>query len=555
MTSDPAFDDVPQHPAESSSPALQNRGAVFTRRWVADLVLDLSGYLPEEDLGSEKLIEPAVGHGAFLMPIVERLIESCEAHDRNVSDCMDAIAAFDIDPTAVEAARANVRTVLASHDVDVKAAHQLSVAWVREADFLQIAGSLPPARWVLGNPPYVRVEDLDPDDLADYRQRWSAMSGRADLYVGFLQAGLSLLAPEGRLGVICADRWMRNQYGATLRSMIEDDFAVDSCVVLHDVDAFEDQVAAYPAITVLRAGAQAHTMVCDASANFDQNAAARLSAAHRQGPGPVRSDTGMELSWTTKWFRGSGSSWPSGTPEQLAQLTALEARLPTLIDAGVNLGVGVATGADGIYLTDRTRNIEPERLVPVVSARETSSGQIAWSGRYLVNPWDDEGNLISLADHRGLANYLRRHKSKLTARHVARRRPDTWWRTIDRVDPALASTPKLLIPDLKDRIHPVLDPGTYYPAHSLYYLTAPEWDLDVLGGLLLSDIATSFIEAYSVRMANNYLRVSAQYLRRVRIPAYSTIDPTTRAALVAAFQDRDIHAANQATAIAYGLDN
>lgn len=552
MTSNPVFYDAPQRPAEPIG-VVAKRGAVFTRRWIVDLVLDLSGYVPEEDLGAEKLIEPAVGHGAFLIPIVERLLISCERHGRDIADTAEAIAAFDIDPSAVKAARANVRAVLTGHGVDTSTARRLATAWVREADFLKVADSLPPSRWVLGNPPYVRVEDLDPADLVDYRKRWTAMSGRADLYVGFLQAGLSLLAPEGRLGVICADRWMRNQYGATLRSMIEDDFAVDCCVVLHDVDAFEDQVAAYPAVTVLRAGAQAHALVCDANGDFDQVAATRLTAAYRHGPGPVRSDMSMDLSWTTEWFRGGGSSWPSGTPEQLARLTTLEARLPTLKDAGVHLGVGVATGADGIFLTDRTGDIETDRLVRIVAARETSSGQIDWSGRYLVNPWDDDGNLVTLSDYPGLGAYLRRHKSKLEARHVARRRPDTWWRTIDRVDPTLASTPKLLIPDLKDRIHPVLDSGTYYPAHSLYYLTASGWDLDVLGGLLLSDIATSFIEAYSVRMANNYLRVSAQYLRRVRVPELSVIDAATRTALATAFQRRDVEAANQASAIAYSL--
>ena len=34
---------------------------------------------------------------------------------------------------------------------------------------------------------------------------------KADLFVGFFEKGLALLRPGGRLGFICADRWMRNQ--------------------------------------------------------------------------------------------------------------------------------------------------------------------------------------------------------------------------------------------------------------------------------------------------------------------------------------------------------
>src|SRR5206468_1362042 len=100
------------------------------------------------------------------------------------------------------------------------------------------------------------------------------------------------------------------------------------------------------------------------------------------------------------------------------------------------------------------------------------------------------------------------HKPRLMDRYVARQNPNTWWRTIDRVRPSLVGTPKLLIPDVKDRIHPVLDTGRYYPMHNLYYMVAPSWDLRVLGGLLMSDLAHQFIQAYSVKMASGYYRIS-----------------------------------------------
>ena len=51
-------------------------GEVFTRRWVVDLILDLVGYTPDEDLGAQTLVEPSCGTGAFLVPVVDRLIES-----------------------------------------------------------------------------------------------------------------------------------------------------------------------------------------------------------------------------------------------------------------------------------------------------------------------------------------------------------------------------------------------------------------------------------------------------------------------------------------------
>lgn len=52
------------------------RGAVFTRREVVDLILDLVGYTTDKDLSRFRLLEPAAGHGDFLIPAIERLVTS-----------------------------------------------------------------------------------------------------------------------------------------------------------------------------------------------------------------------------------------------------------------------------------------------------------------------------------------------------------------------------------------------------------------------------------------------------------------------------------------------
>ena len=97
---------------------------------------------------------------------------------------------------------------------------------------------------------------------------------------------------------------------------------------------------------------------------------------------------------------------------------------------------------------------------------------------------------------------------------MARNRPGSWYRTIDRVDPSLQARPKLVLPDLKSAAHPVLDTGEFYPHHNLYYVVSDKWDLEVLGGLLLSDIANLFVGAYCVKMRGGTYRFQAQYLQK-----------------------------------------
>src|SRR5436305_10653113 len=71
-------------------------GEVFTRRWVVELILDLVGYTPDRDLAAQILVEPSCGTGAFLVPIADRLIESCQRHGRDITSVTGAVQAFDL---------------------------------------------------------------------------------------------------------------------------------------------------------------------------------------------------------------------------------------------------------------------------------------------------------------------------------------------------------------------------------------------------------------------------------------------------------------------------
>src|SRR5204862_3795297 len=135
------------------------------------------------------------------------------------------------------------------------------------------------------------------------------------------------------------------------------------------------------------------------------------------------------------------------------------------------------------------------------------------------------------------------HRPALEQRNIARRSGDGWYRTIDRVTHRLLEQHKLYFPDMKLTSNPVLDDGQTYPHHNLYYLTSGSWDLEVLGGLLLSRVAQLFIEAYCVRMRGGTLRFQAQYLRRIRIPDPTAMTAGVHDRLREAFRRRDADAA------------
>lgn len=530
-----------------------DHGEVFTRRWVVDLILDLSGYYVERPLHELRLVEPSCGSGAFLTVIAARLSASCRKHDVDLQAARPAIRACDLLQRNVEAAKIAVAEVLLDDGWSPKTIKSVVDAWIVREDFLLSAFEPGTADFVVGNPPYIRIEDLPVERNDAYRAAWPTMGGRADIYVGFLEKGLSLLKQEGRLGFICADRWMRNQYGTALRERVAGNFSVEAVISMHDVDAFDAEVQAYPAVTILANRRQQSALVVDTNAVFGEEAAREIVQYATEPACEPQSRLGYKAARLPHWFSGR-ESWPQGSPERLAMIERLSDNFPPLQSAltGTRVGIGVATGADGVFVVREPVDVEPDRLIPLSMVRDIATGTFKSSGHLLVNPWNEAG-LVDLSDYPKLAAYFGGLEGDLRKRNIAARQPRTWFRTIDRVDLALTAKPKLLIQDMRLSIFPVLDDGTAYPHHNLYYVVSDKWEMTVLGGLLMSDVANAFIEAYAVKMRGGTLRFQAQYLRRIRVPKIEDVSEQDCALLSEAFARRDVE---QATAVAlrlYGL--
>jgi hypothetical protein len=194
----------------------------------------------------------------------------------------------------------------------------------------------------------------------------------------------------------------------------------------------------------------------------------------------------------------------------------------------------VATGADKVFLGDfEGLDVEDSRKLPLAVNRDIAGGHFTWHGQGVVNPWADNGGLVRLDEYPRLAAYLAPHRQVLSWRHTARGDPDRrWYKTIDRVTAPLTWQPKLLVPDIRgDGDAIAYDPGIAYPHHNLYFLTSTTWDLRALQALLRSGVARLFVDAYAVRIGGGYLRFQAQYLRRIRLPRWSAVDPELKAAL------------------------
>ncbi len=533
------------------------RGAVFTRPEVVEAILDLSGYTPDRPLHRLRLLEPSFGAGDFLLPSIRRLWQAFVDDGGTPQDAVaclhDAIQGVELHQVTFELTSQRLSEQLMQWGLNARDADALCSSWLIRDDFLltRLDGRFD---FVIGNPPYVRQERIPDTLLSEYRRRFETLYDRADLYVPFFERGLDLLGDDGVLGYICANRWLKNRYGGPLREKISHGYWLKYFVDMEQADAFHSEVIAYPAITVLQ-----RTLPALASTR----------PTRVVGTGATAAVPSLTMIVDALLDRAGGSvpvqeielDSPGSAPlllddiPRIVLLRRIEHDFPSLEQAACKVGIGVATGCDEVFIRAMgALPVEPDRKLPLVMARDLVNGEIRWGGKAVLNPFDESGQLVPLDAFPCFARYLEAHRGKVAGRNVAKRSPAGWYRTIDRIQPGLLQTPKLLVPDIKGKGVFVIDEGRYYPHHNLYFITSKEWDLHALQTVLRSSLTLMTVATYCTRMAGGFLRFQAQYLRRIRLPHWCTVEEHMRNRLIAACSTNTQSEIDGPVFELYGLD-
>lgn len=498
-------------------------GAVYTKPAVVEFILDLAGYCADRELSKIRLLEPSCGDGVFIAAVLRRLIASVLKNGSIAwfdPDLESAITGVDIDAGTLEKARIKSEEILVESGCPQRRAAELAECWFKQTDFLLEV-------WtrqfdvITGNPPYVRIEALPKIVLSRYRRLYTTITDRADLYVAFIERSLELLSPEGVLAFICANRFAKNQYGKALRRLISSQYHVKYYVNLEHTQPFLSEVSAYPAVIVIDKHQEEPTLAATINGELDS----KLIQLKNEASGRIPLE---QLSRFQNWY-ANGNPWVTTSSAKGYELESLQNMYPLLEDSAPNtkVGIGVATGADKVFILPAfDPDIEADRQIPVVLATDITNKEISFSDHYVLNPFDEKGHLVNLAEFPGLARHFERHHLILKERHVARSRPANWYRTIDRIWPQLQFLPKLLLPDIRGIATIGYDKGEYYPHHNLYWI-ASDWPLSALKCILRSTNVHRQVQAHSVQMRGGHLRFQAQTLRKLRLPALNSLDEIT----------------------------
>ena len=370
----------------------KSHGSVYTKPEVVDFILDLAGYKKVKPLWKLRLLEPSFGGGDFLLPIIDRLISSVllngmELTFENLSQCIRAVELHR--NTYLETKRKVLERL--ESDIPQSTATRLTDAWLIQGDFL-IEVFDEEFDFVVGNPPYVRQELIPAPLLAEYKARYSTIYDRADLYIPFIERSLSLLKPTGVLGFICSDRWMKNRYGGPLRSFVSRDFHLAVYVDMVGTDAFTEEVAAYPAITIFNRTLGKQTATVHRPKISHTSFAEIAGAIERDDPG-----NGRRLFKSSVVQREGSAPWILESSDRIDLLRRIESDFPAIEQTGCRIGIGVATGADKCFIGPfDSLDVEKDRKLPLATTKDIVSGEVRWRGLGIINPFFDDGGLVDL---------------------------------------------------------------------------------------------------------------------------------------------------------------
>jgi hypothetical protein len=381
--------------------------------------------------------------------------------------------AVELDPTHIENAKARGLRHVTYH----------------KADFLAVSPQmLGTFDYVVGNPPYVGIENLSEEEKKRYRARFSSASGRMDLYFLFFEQGLKFLKEGSILSFVTPEKWTYVESAVPLRRLL-DTFHIEEIEHICE-DAFKKRIT-YPAITTIRKSAPSTT---DVTLRNGETYTTTLPA------------TGE--SWAAR-LRGA---------KQMDMDTG-----DVLGDAMVRISAGVATGRDRIFVIDESDvpdAISQQWLRPTVSGRELGTVDLASPPKRFLCPYAENGNLHPEDELSSYRDWAESHRSELEARFCVSKDGKAWysWHETPPMDDILR--PKILFKDVASEPRFWVDwKGEIVPRHSVYYAVPKRGvDIEDLAGYLNSKTARLWMEAHCHRAANGYLRLQSRVLKKMPIP-------------------------------------
>jgi hypothetical protein len=517
---------------------------------VIELIKEYSEHIEEleKKFREIKILDPACGSGAFLLKAVDILLEIhkeiqaykeaggkytffkkskksglaeqftlAKWHEENEARKIieDNIFGVDINEESVEITKLSLFLKIATRDrklidlsQNIKVGNSIvsdknvdSKAFDWKAEFKDIfdKGGFD---IVIGNPPYVRQERLT-EFKPYFEKNYRSYAGTADLYVYFLEKGLSNLKDDGIFGVIVSNKWSKATYGESLRRFLVK-FKILRFIDFGDLPVFSDATT-YPCILLIKKLQPMNNNIFVTKidslefTNFEKKV----------------DESRFELNQTYL----TDGSWNFDDPivnKIYTKIKAAGISLEEYCEEKINRGL--LTGLDKVFVIDEKKKDELEKLSstskelikPYLIGKQIKRYSYDWENKYilLVKKGTD------IEKYPAVFNYLKQYKKELTERWDK----GDWFslRECSFYDDFLK--PKIIYAHFAKRPQFTFDTNNFHLNAKSYIL--PTTDKYLLG-ILNSSVIALYSQSICPYVRGEFYEYNKQYVNQFPIPEAS----------------------------------
>jgi predicted RNA methylase len=333
-------------------------GKVYTPEFIVTKILDDIQYHSSDILG-KTILDPACGDGRFLTIAAQRILQYSKSE--NLKENLEKIYGWDIDENAVEECRQNLNDLIKDRNLHVNWNIEVgnSIEKLQKNDLLQPDKSTK-FDFIVGNPPYIRIQHLDEIQRKYIQQNYTfCTGGSTDIYIAFFELCYDLLNKDGICGLITPNTYFYTETARKLRDRFSSNKCIKQITNYAEIQLFENATT-YSSITIF--GKQKHDTV-----NY-QHAADKSNFKEKT----------IEIKELTnqKFWQLSTESAQSKTGEKLKDICKIHVGITTLCDKAY---IFSTEPIDNKYVYANTRlkgkiKIETNILKPIVKGSTLKNG-------------------------------------------------------------------------------------------------------------------------------------------------------------------------------------
>ncbi len=258
---------------------------------------------------------------------------------------------------------------------------------------------------VIGNPPYIRQESIDPKLKFIYQNKFKEVSnGTVDIYIYFFQQGMNLLKKRGVLSFITQNKWMKTKYGKEFRNVVDKNYTVDFIIDFFELKVF-NEVSTDAAISQI---------------------SKRMGGISNAKYYPIKSlndyySKTFELSFQA--IKSTEQEWQFIDNSQNSILEKMEKDSISLKEYVSNkIFRGVTTGRNDVFIIDQTirdKIVKGDNNSKSIIKKQIASTNIkkystTWTGDWLI--FTRRG--ININNYPGVKSYLQQNRKKLEPKPI-----------------------------------------------------------------------------------------------------------------------------------------